>query len=260
VRAAIGAARRGGLMVLASDGGAAHAAVRSYVGHRERHFHVAIADLPPGWDESDRIETISDPYDGPLGPARAVELAMSDAQTLWIEAVLDTNAAVADPSASMLRVENTAYVAAAKADLESAFASLGLYTADGLEATFPTLGCTTKVLPLEDWHYLEFNEPAGDGMMARLLKAIGRAGIFGLNVEPVDIDRFLASASAAGMEEDASPLQPLPVDVAGARHIADDVLVLPRRIAGGGRFFAIRPGAFPWQLLSHEPTTAGERQ
>jgi hypothetical protein len=250
VDSAICAMQKGGLMVMAAtEGDGAHDAVSAYVGQLERMFHCAIAGLPDGWEDSDKLATISDPYDGPCGSTRALEFRLPDGGSLWMEA-MPADAEVGDPGSRFLRMESTPMVSPKLADLEDAIASVGLAAVDHLSGTaFPTLAANSHIFLLEDWHFLELNEPTGDGIMGNLLSARGSSGIFGVSIQPVDLDEFARTTREAGIRTNTKEAIVLPVTVDGKPYDADEIITLPPKATGGARIFVLNPMDYPWKLL-----------
>ncbi len=254
VEAGLCATRQGGVMVLQADGDG-HPAVAAYVGARERMFHLAIGGLPEGWRDAPQLATVSEPYEGPLGTMRAVELALAGGTSLWLETA-EGDVAVGDPAAAMLRVESTPIVAPSLPVLEDPFSALGLSRVDHLSDThFPSLLCDTHIMLLEDWHFVELNEPTGPGVMAQLLSARGTPGIFGLSIEPVDLAEFAATARAAGVKTNTSEPMTLPVTVDGREMAADHILTIPPNASGGARLFILEPVDYPWTQLEDTSKT-----
>lgn len=251
VDAALCAARQGGLLVLANGD---HPALAPYAEGRERMFHLAIGGLPDGWRESPAVASVSDEYEGPAGPARAVELALAGGASLWVE-VAGAGARVGDPASRMARIESTPMAAATLPVLEDAFASLGLEVVDSLAGThFPSLACNSHIMLLEDWHFVELNEPTGDGVMAQLLAARGTPGLFGVSIEAVDLGEFAATARAAGVKTNTEEPMTLPVTVDGRAMDADHILTVPPYASGGARLFVLEPVDYPWAQLTGAPS------
>jgi hypothetical protein len=250
VDAALCAARRGGVLVLqAGTADRAHPAVAAYAGARERMFHMALGGLPETWRESPHLATVSEPYEGPAGTTQAVEVALATGTSLWLE-VAGSDAAVGDPASAMARVESTPIVAPSLQILEDPFSSLGLARVQHLSNThFPSLLCDTHIMLLEDWHFVELNEPTGEGIMGQLLSARGAPGIFGLSIETDDLGEFAGTAKAAGVKTNTEEPMTLPVTVDGREMAADHILTIPPHASGGARLFILEPVDYPWAQL-----------
>jgi hypothetical protein len=248
VDTAVCAMQMGGLTVMAaSDAG--HPAIAPYIGTLERMFHCAIAGVPDGWENSGKLRSVSDPYETPFGSARALELALDGDASLWIEA-FDGGAQVGDPNSRFKRMESTPMVSPKLADIEDGLLSLGFEPVEHLSSThFPTLASNSHIFLLEDWHFLELNEPTGDGVMQNLLQARGNSGIFGVSIQPVDLDEFARTTSENNIKTNTGEAIMLPVQVEGKDYDSDEIITLPPKATGGARIFVLNPVDYPWKLL-----------
>jgi hypothetical protein len=250
VDAVLCAARRGGVLVLAAGGD--HELLASLNGARERMSHFALA--VPGDEErerflaSDAVDSVSEPYAGPAGETRLVALSMASGGRLWVEIAGDV--AAGDEAAQIARIESTPMVAAALTDFRTAFAGLTEDIRDHIgETIFPTLGARSEVIILEDWHFLEFNEPVGDGVIGKFLETMQRPGPFGMSVEPVDMDAFIQRMEDKGIKTNTREPIVLPVIVEGRELESDAIVTLSPNATRGARIFVLNPLDYPWSLV-----------
>jgi len=251
--AALCATQRGGVLLLQQAQGA-HPAVRQFRDARERYFNLCLGvdDLQAQRSRcagARHVTGVTDEYLGPAGPSFAVELSTGGQGTLWVEFVPATAPSVGHPQSAFSRVESTAMVAPTREALLEPFRELGLEPDARVSgAYFAVLAAANSVVSL-GWHYLEVNEPTGEGAMAGFLKRLGRPGIFGLNLEPVDMGAFVDKAQKESIETNT----PAPIVLRLALHgivmdCADFITVSPRA-TGGARLFILTPREYPWALL-----------
>ena len=248
------AARRGGILLMAVGAGA-HAAVRHYEGRKERNFHfcLAVADLAARralCEASEHVTGVSEIYDGPLGPAFAAELRIAGGTPFWVEFSGDTGRLVGDAGSTVLRVESTAMVAPDRDHFLLPFASMGLeanYAAS--DCDFPALNGINSAIVLDN-HYLEVVAPTGEGPVGGFLGRIGRPGIFGLNLEPLDMGAFLAAAKADGVAVNTEEPILLKVEVRGVKYDCAHIVTINPRATGGARIFMLSPIDYPWALVA----------
>jgi hypothetical protein len=251
--AALSATRRGGILLLelAED---AHPAVQKFRNAKERYFNLclAVADLQAQRSRcagARHVTSVTDEYLGPAGPSFAVEMSTGGQDTLWVEFVPAAAPPVGHPQSAFSRVESTAMVAPTREALLGPFRELGLDPdAKVSGAYFEVLAAANSVLTL-GWHYLEVNEPTGEGAMAGFLKRLGRPGIFGLNLEPVDMGAFVNTAHQESIETNTPTPIVLRLELHGTQMDCADIITVPPRATGGARLFILTPREYPWALL-----------
>jgi hypothetical protein len=239
------ATQRGGVLCLAS-GPDADDRVKRRAATPERWFHIALS-VPPGTIERLRGTpdvSLTDPYDGPLG--RAVTAALiTDGGEMLVE-LYEGDVTTGAPDSSFVRIESTASVSADRATSAAAFESLGLRANPENDAHFPTLDCDNRIALL-DWHYIEFADPTGPGVMQSLLERLGGPGIFGINLEPRDMSEFVATAKRHQVRLNSTKPEVLPVVFHGTDMACADIITInPRSL--GGRIFVLAPLDYPWKV------------
>jgi hypothetical protein len=250
--AALFATRRGGLLLL-EHRSATHPAIERYRGKAERYFHVAVtardlAHVRAEWEGSPQVAEVSRPYRGPVGQSIVARLRVGESDALWIECV--EGGEVEAPASAFARVESTAMVAASRQLLVDPLRALGLHPdARVSDGRFPSLGAINSVVLL-DWHYLEVNEPTGDGFMAGFLRRLEGPGIFGINLEPVDMRAFVARTVQEGVTTNTPETVRLQVEVRGQLHDCADIITVSPRATGGARLFVLTPREYPWKLVN----------
>ncbi len=242
------ATRRGGVLVLAT-GADAHPALGAVAATKERWFHFALEmpDLAAApWAALQGVE-VSDVYEGPIGRAVMAEVSLDDADRMFVEMV-ELGAGVSAPGSAFARVESTAMVTSDRVDMAARLGVLGLSTDPRQDALFPTLAGLNRISVL-DWHYLEFVEPTDTGVISGLRERLGRSGIFGLNIEPVDMGGFLAVVQTTGLDVNSKEPIVLPVVVEGRDMSCANIITVNPRATGGGRLFVLTPLEYPWGLV-----------
>lgn len=244
-RAKLLATQKGGVLCIeaASD---ASDLVKQRAGTPERWFHIAlsvrvgtVANLigKPGLQ-------ISDPYDGPLGQSVIVSLETADGR--FVVELVEGDVFTGASESAFTRVESTASVSSDRARIADAFEAFGLRSNPENDAHFPSLDCDNRIALL-DWHYIEFADPTGPGVMQGLLDRLGGPGIFGINIEPRDMDEFVERAQGRGIRLNTTEPEVLPVVFHGEDMACADIITInPRSM--GGRIFVLSPLDYPWQV------------
>jgi hypothetical protein len=251
--AALCATRRGGILLLQLDAGA-HRAVQEFHDAKERYFHLCLAVDDPAAQRArcvtaGHVTRLSDEYLGPAGPTFAVELAIGEYGTLWVEFVPATATPVGHSHAMFSRVESTALVAPSREALLAPLRELGLEADARVSgAYFAALAAVNSVVTL-GWHYLEVNEPTGEGAMAGFLRRRGRSGIFGLNLEPVDMAAFVQRVTHEAVETSTPTPVVLRLELHGIEMDCADIITVSPRATGGARLFVLTPRDYPWAVL-----------
>jgi hypothetical protein len=245
--------RSGGIMLL---GASTHPAVQAVQSTKERWLHLSILaqDLSGVRDRAQEASAATKTTEFSLkglGSGIVFEIpAESDGEpSLFIEFLTASEDDVFDAGSSISRIESVAYIGQARTEFTDPLKQLG-YVSDPKtsDAEFPTLGGINSIVWLRD-NYLELNEPlVPDGVMKSLMSRMGRSGIFGVNVQPDDLDDSCARWRAAGIETNTEKPIILEGNLHGKTYGVCDIVTVNPRSTGGGRLFALRPLEYPWDL------------
>ncbi|MGE0736678.1 MAG: VOC family protein [Alphaproteobacteria bacterium] len=253
VRGAAFATQKGGALLLERSGDG-HPALRSFEGAKERNFHIALLvdDLAAQLElcrRSNYSRFVSDIYRGIGGASFAVELNIGEKASLWLEFTEGLGNLLSAKETPFECVDSTAMAAAKRSDIMLPFESIGLRAnASASDGFFDVLSAINAVVML-DWHYLEVNEPTDEkGVMAGFLKRIGRPGIFGTNLVPVDMAAFVERAKRNKVDTNTEEPIRLMVEVRGKQMTCADIITINPRATGGARIFILKPLEYPWQV------------
>jgi hypothetical protein len=255
-KAAAYATRKGGIMVFQVSPDA-HPAISRYAGRKERYFHIEllVPDLEVQKAVAERSShhgEISDIYQGPFGRSFAVQLKVAGGSDIWLEFTEGHKNLIGSVESAFICVDSTAMVAPDRDVLLAPLKSLGLVTDPRADnGDFGVLAAINAVMMLQDWHYLEVNEPTqDDGVMNGLLQRIGHPGIFGTNLVPVDMDAFVRRAKEQGVGTNTEDPILLNVSVGDTTYKCADIVTINPRSTGGARVFVLTPLEYPWQLVA----------